>query len=148
MAMTLHFSRSFFRAVGLCSVLSAGTTLLLIFLPQLYEIPGTVEEQAALHANAFYMARLWVYFLHPFLVLTAAWGVAAKKLNTAAGAATTGSLFFAVWGFTEALQQALSLVALNFTWRTGYTESTDEALRQMLHTQRAVLFGSATNPSV
>ena len=133
--MPLHFSRSFFRAAGLCSVLSAVTTLLLIFLPQLYEVPGTVEEQVTLHANSFYMARLWVYFAHPFLVLTAAWGVAAKKLDTAAGAASTGFLFFMVWGFTEALQQALSLVALNFTWRAGYAESTDEALRTMLQTQ-------------
>ena len=133
--MTLHFSRSFFRVVGLCSVLSAVTTLLLIFMPQFYEAPGPFEEQVALHANSFYMARLWIYFIHPFLVLTAAWGVAAKKLDTAAGAASTGFIFFGLWGFTEAGQQALSLVALNLTWRAGYAKSTDEALRQMLHTQ-------------
>ena len=135
MAMTLHFSRSFFRAVGLCSVLSATTTLLLIFMPQLYETPSTFEEQVTLHTDSFYMARLWVYFVHPLLVLTAAWGVAAKKLDTAAGAASTGFIFFAMWGFAEALQQALSLVALNFTWRASYAKSMDEALREMLHTQ-------------
>jgi hypothetical protein len=103
-------------------------------MPKLYDSPGTFDAQVALHANPFYMARLWVYFAHPFLVLTAAWGVAARKLDDAAGAATTGFLFFGFWGFTEAAQQALSLIALNFTWRASYARSTDEALRTMLRT--------------
>jgi hypothetical protein len=126
----LLFSDSFFKAVSTCSVLSALTTLGLILLPRAYASPLGLEEAVALRLNGFYQARSLVYFLHPFLVLAAAWGVVAKKIGQSAGSVTTGFFFFGFWGFTEALQQALSLVALNLHWREGYARATDAELKE------------------
>ncbi len=93
--MPSGFSPNFFRAVGICSVLSALTTLGLIFLPRAYPAPDGLEAEVALRLNGFYQARSLVYYVHPFLVLTAAWGVVARKFRESAGAVTTGFLFSA-----------------------------------------------------
>ncbi len=132
--MASRFSPNFFRAAGTCSVLSALTTLGLIFLPRAYAAPAGLEEAVALRLDGFYQFRSLVYYVHPFLVLTAAWGVVARKFRASAGAVTTGFLFFGFWGFTEALQQALSLVALNLNWREGYARAADPATREMFRT--------------
>ncbi len=132
--MPSGFSPNFFRAVGICSVLSALTTLGLIFLPRAYPAPDGLEAEVALRLNGFYQARSLVYYVHPFLVLTAAWGVVARKFRESAGAVTTGFLFFGFWGFAEALQQALSLVALNLNWREGYARAADPVTREMFRT--------------
>ncbi|CAA9310861.1 MAG: hypothetical protein AVDCRST_MAG56-6210 [uncultured Cytophagales bacterium] len=128
------FGPDFFKAVAVCSGLSALTTLGLIFLPRTYAAPAGLEEEVALRLNGFYQLRSLVYYVHPFLVLTAAWGVVARKFRESTGAVTTGFLFFGCWGFAEALQQALSLVALNLNWREGYARTADEATREMFRT--------------
>jgi hypothetical protein len=130
------FSPNFFRAVGISSVLSALTTLGLIFLPRAYTAPAGLVEEDALRLNGFYRVRSLVYYVHPFLVLTAAWGVVARKFRESAGSVTTGLLFFGFWRFAEALQQALSLVALNLNWREGYARANDPATRETFRTHR------------
>ena len=134
------FSRAFFRGVAVCSALSAVTTLLLIFLPRAYGPVSGFDERVALHANPYYMARIAVGFVHPFLVMTAAWGVVARVFRRSAGSVTTGFLFFVLWGFAEAAQQALLLVALNWTSRAAYATA-DEAERVLLRANMAGIEG-------
>jgi hypothetical protein len=102
----------------------------LIFLPRAYPAPNGLAEEVALRLNGFYRARSLVYYVHPFLVLTAAWGVVARKFQELAGAVATGFLFCGCRGFGEALQQVLSLVALHLNWREGYARAADPALRE------------------
>jgi hypothetical protein len=47
------------------------------------------------------------------------WGVVARKYQVSAGSVALGFVFFTLWGFTEAIQQALSLFANNYTWRAA-----------------------------
>lgn len=97
------FGPNFFRAVAFCSGLSALTTPGLLFLPRTYAAPDGLEAGVALRLNGFYQLRSLVYYAHPFLVLTAAWGVVARKYRESTGGVTTGFLFFGFWGFAEAL---------------------------------------------
>jgi len=127
------FGPRFFRIAALCSMASAITTLGLIFLPKMYPRPQTFEENIALITNSIYTLRLWDYLVHPFLVVTAALGVAVAKLPARAAMVVPGFLGFCVWGFTEALQQSLALVANHYAWRAGYNAA-DEATKTMIRT--------------
>jgi hypothetical protein len=114
------FGPRFFRVTAICSFISAATTLCLIFLPRLYAPPQSFEENIKLFGNSIYSLRLWIYLLHPVVVMAAALGVAVSKLPAKAGAVAPGFLGFFIWGFTEMLQQALALVANHYAWRAGY----------------------------
>jgi hypothetical protein len=134
MSFAPHFGPRFFRVVAVCSVISAVTTLGLIFLPRLYAPANTFEENLARASNVFYTLRLWVYLMHPVFVVAAALGVAVAKLPARAGMLVPGFLGFFVWGFTEMLQQSLSLVANHYAWRAKYFAA-DELTRSMIRTQ-------------
>jgi hypothetical protein len=127
----MHFSRTFYRGAAVCSLISAITTLGLIFLPKLYQpVPG-FEQRMALIRNPAYVLRSWVYLIHPFLVVTVALAVAARCRFRAAGAASLGFLGFGLWGATEASQQTLTLVALDRTWRAAWATA-NEAERHLI----------------
>lgn len=129
------FSSKFFTTVAVCSVISALTTVGLIVLPKLYPTPGTVEEQVALLHNGWYVARSYIYFVHPFFVLAAALGVAVRKFSTNAGSVIPGFLGFLLWAMSEAAQQALTLIANNATWKAGFAAATNEATKTVLRNQ-------------
>ena len=129
----MQFSARFYRGAAICSLLSAITTLALIFLPRLYPPLPDFEARMALGANLAYLWRSWIYLLHPFLVFTAAFAVAVRCLRVAPGAASLGVAGFALWGATEAAQQALTKVALDRTWRAAWPQAdavAQEAIRQ------------------
>jgi hypothetical protein len=125
----LTFSRGFYRAVAVCSVSSAATTLMLIFLPRLITPATSFEARMALVNHPAYLIRAWAYFAHPFLVVAAAVGVAASLRRKAGGVVALGLLGFLLWGFTEAAQQALTLAAFD-RWRRAYL--TAEAATQVV----------------
>jgi hypothetical protein len=131
----VRFSPRFYRGAAICSFLSALTTLGLIFLPRLYSAPD-FDARMALLQNPAYVLRSWIYLIHPFLVVTAALGVAARCQASAGGAATLGFLGFGLWGATEAAQQALTKVALDRTWRAAWPTA-DAAGRQLIREQVA-----------
>jgi hypothetical protein len=133
----VSFSSRFYRGAALCSLASALTTLGLIFLPRFYTPVPNFEARMALLSNPAYVLRSWVYLVHPFLVVTAAVAVAVSCRRHAAGAATLGTLGFCLWGATEAGQQALTLVALDGTWRRAWATA-DEAARELIRSHVAV----------
>jgi hypothetical protein len=133
----MQFSSRFYRGAALCSFASAVTTLGLIFLPKLYQPVPDFEARMALLTHPAYVLRSWIYLVHPFLVVTAALAVAARCRIRAAGAASLGLLGFCLWAATEAAQQALTLVALDRTWRTAWPTA-DAAARQVIRSHVAL----------
>jgi len=132
----MQFSTSFYRGAAIASVLSALTTLGLIFLPRLYQPVPDFDARMALGTNAAYLLRSWIYLAHPFLVFAAALAVATRCRFRASGAATLGLAGFALWAATEAAQQALTKVALDRTWRAAWPAA-DAAARDLIRDQVA-----------
>jgi hypothetical protein len=129
------FPKSVYRAAAVASMLSVITTLALIFLPRFYGPAESLEHRLALADHPLAELRAWLYLLHPFLVLTAALGVAAAVRRSAPAAAAAGFLGFLLWAFTEAAQQALTLVAYR-RWADAWA-SAETAAREILTVQVA-----------
>lgn len=130
-------SRSALKASAVAAVLSAVTTFLLWLLPRMYDSPAGFEQSVALRENAYYLARLWVNFVHIFLALTA-YGAAAWLLwRRSPALAGFGFLWFLLWGFVELIGVTTNLFAVNRLWRAQYAASTPEVQEQL----RALLLG-------
>lgn len=128
----MHFGPTFYRTAAICSVLSAVTTLGLIFLPNFFTpVDGFEERMARVHDPA-YTLRAWIYFIHPFLVLMAGIAIAMRIRTLAAAFAVVGLLGFMLWSFTEAAQQTLTLFAFD-RWREAFATA-DEAARADIRT--------------
>lgn len=130
-----NFPRSFYRTAALCSIASAVTTLLLIFLPRFYGPAGSLDERVLFLNNPFYQLRAWSYLVHPFLVLAAALGVALALWRRAAALVLPGFLGFLLWAFTEAGQQTLTLTLFH-RWARAWPQA-DVSAREILRTQVA-----------
>lgn len=128
----MQFGVRFYRTAAACSVLSAATTLLLIFLPYFFAPADGFEARMARVHDPAYMLRSWVYFVHPFIVLMVALAVAMRIRNFKPGLAVVGLLAFILWGFTEAAQQGMTLFAFD-RWRVAFA-SADEATRLQFRT--------------
>jgi hypothetical protein len=127
----MHFAPNFYRGAAIASVLSALTTLGLIFLPKFYPPIADFEARMALGDNPAYILRSWIYLFHPFLVFTAAFATFTRCTARAAGAASLGLAGFALWASTEAAQQAMTKVLLDRTWRAAWPAA-DEAARELI----------------
>ena len=131
----MRFSPRFYQAAAICSVLSAITTLILIFLPRFYGPATSFEHRMELVHHPLYQLRIFAYLVHPFLVLTAALGVAAA-LRRHAGIIVCGFLGFLLWAFTEAGQQTLTLTAY-WRWANAY-QTAEGAARETLRAHIAL----------
>jgi hypothetical protein len=129
----------FFRVAAVCSLLSVFTTLLLIFLPELFPPAPDFDARMARVHSAAYQVRAWVYLLHPFLVFTAALGVALAIYRRAPVLAIAGLAGFALWAFNEAGQQTLTLLAFD-RWRLAW-DTADEITRTAIRTNVALYDG-------
>jgi hypothetical protein len=129
------FSTRFYRTTAICSFISAGTTLCLIFFPKFYGPAGSFDERVALIHQPLYQLRAWIYLLHPFVTLAAALGVATALRRIAAGPMIAGFLGFLLWAFTEAGQQAFALTVYH-RWAAAYPQA-DAAGQEILRLQIA-----------
>jgi hypothetical protein len=131
---------SFYRVAAICSFLSAGTTLMLIFLPDLYApVADGLPGRMARVEDPIYRLRAWTYLLHPFLVFTAALAVGLACRSRAPALALAGVLGFALWGATEAGQQTLTLFAFD-DWRRAWLAG-DAAVRATMAFRAAIYDG-------
>ena len=129
----MRLTPNFYRTAAVFSMISALTTLGLIFLPRLFApIDGFEDRMARVH-DGWYQLRAWIYLVHPFLTGTAGLAVCLRIRATAPAAAVVGVVGFAMWAFTEAAQQCLTLFAFD-AWRTAYVAG-DVAI----HAQMATL---------
>jgi len=113
------FSPQFYRGAAIASVISAVTTLGLIFLPSFYEAGEGLEGRMLLVKDPAYVLRSWVAFIHPFLATYAAIAVAVRLRGWSAGLALMGGLSYLLWGVLEATQQAMTLMAFD-PWRIAW----------------------------
>ena len=135
----MKFTPAFYRSAALCSVLSAVTTLLLIFLPEFYRPTEGFEGRMSRVDDPAYELRSWVYFVHPFITFAAALGVGLRIRALRSAAAIIGLAGFALWACTEAAQQTLTLFAFD-KMRAAYFAA-DEATRAIIRTNVAMYDG-------
>jgi hypothetical protein len=135
----MKLSPSFYRSVAICSVLSAVTTLLLIYLPDFYRPAEGFEGRMARVDDPAYALRSWVYLVHPFIAFAAALGVGLRIRALRPAATIIGLAGFALWACTEAGQQTLTLFAFD-KWRAAYFTA-DEATRAIIRTNAAMYDG-------
>jgi hypothetical protein len=135
----MKFTPSFYRGVALCSILSAVTTLGLIFLPELYQPAEGFEGRMRRVHDPAYVLRSWVYFVHPFMTFAAALGVGLRIRALRSAAAVIGIAGFALWACNEALQQTMTLFAFD-RWRAAYFAA-DEATRAIIRSNAAMYDG-------
>lgn len=136
---SMQFTQSFYRFAAICSFVSAITTLGLIFLPGMLTPADDFAARMARVNEPAYRLYAWVYFTHPFLVVAAALAVAMRLRREAASLVIPGLLAFALWGATEAGQQALTLFAFN-PWRLAWL-SGDPVVRATMDVRTAVYDG-------
>jgi len=136
----MRFTPSFYRLAALCSFASAVTTLGLIFLPGMLEPADDFAARMQRVNEPVYRLYAWVYFVHPFLVVTAALAVAMRLRREAASLVIPGLLAFALWGATEAGQQAMTLFAFN-PWRLAWLAN-DPVVRASMELRTALYDGA------
>jgi hypothetical protein len=130
---------AFYRSVAVCSILSAITTLGLIYLPEFYQPVEGFEGRMRRVDDPAYALRSWVYLVHPFLTFAAALGVGLRIRALRSAAAVIGIAGFALWASNEALQQTLTLFAFD-KWRAAYFAA-DEATRAIIRSNTAMYDG-------
>jgi hypothetical protein len=130
---------SFYRSVALCSILSAITTLGLIYLPEFYQPAGGFEGRMRRVDDPAYALRSWIYFVHPFITFAAALGVGLRIRTLRSAAAIIGIAGFALWACNEAVQQTMTLFAFD-RWRAAYFAA-DEATRAIIRTNTTMYDG-------
>jgi hypothetical protein len=135
----MHFTPAYYRFAALCSFASAITTLGLILLPESIGPAGDFAARMARVSDPVYRLYAWVYFIHPFLTVAAALGVAVRLRRDAASLMVPGLLAFVLWGATEAGQQALTLFAFN-PWRAAWLAG-DPAVRATMELRAAIYDG-------
>ena len=135
----MHFGRNFYRTAAICSIVSALTTLGLIFLPYLFLPIDDFEGRMNRINEPAYVLRSWIYLVHPFLVATAALAVAMRLRTLASAAAVVGLLGFLLWAATEAGQQTMTLFAYD-KWRAAWATA-DELTRAQIRTNAMMYDG-------
>ena len=135
----MTITSSSLRFASLAAALSAITTFLLWLLPQLYQPPGDFSQTIALHHNSLYLARLWVNFVHIFAAITGYAAVACLLWHRSALLASLGFVWLVLGGLTELIGVSTNLIAVNATWRAGFTAATPAAQEQL----RILLLGFA-----
>jgi hypothetical protein len=131
---------SLYRIAGIASLLSAATTLILIFGPDLYApVAEGLEGRMQRVADPAYQVRAWIYLLHPFLVFTGCAGLALACRRAVPGLALFGLMAMGLWALTEAAQQALTLFAFD-DWRRAWLAG-DAAVRATMEVRVAIYDG-------
>jgi hypothetical protein len=134
------FPPTFYRVAALASILSAVTTLGLIFLPDFFAVqPDGLVGRIQRVTDPIYQLRAWVYFVHPFLAFTAALGVGIACRRLLPALALGGVLGFGLWALTEASQQAMTLFAFD-DWRRAWLAG-DPVVRASMEIRAAVYDG-------
>ena len=134
------FSTTFYRAAGIASILSAITTLGLIFLPDFYALqPDGLPGRMLRVTDPIYQVRAWNYLVHPFLCFAAALGLGMACRRVSPGLALIGVLGMGLWAITEAGQQSLTLFAFD-DWRRAWLAG-DEGVRATMEIRVALYDG-------
>jgi hypothetical protein len=133
-----RFPPAFYRTAAIASLVSAVTTLLLIFLPDFYSASTGFEGRMRRVDEPAYVLRSWVYLIHPMLALAAAFAVA-LRLRRHAALLLPGAVGFALWAATEMAQQAMTLFMFD-RWRRAWLTG-DDAVRAGMEVRTVIYDG-------
>lgn len=125
--------RAAVRTCAVAALLSAVTTFLLWWLPQNYAPPSGFEDAIGLATNPWYLARLWVNFVHVFIALAAYAAVCALTFRRSPGWALTAAMAMAFWALSEALGVSINIWAQNAEWRLAFAAA-DAETQAMIRT--------------
>ena len=129
-------SPAFIRVAGICTILTALTTIAVHWLPDLWSSATTFESRVQLRHNTIYVGRLWIVLIHCALVVISMAAIPCLLNGVARLIAIFGFGCYVVFAFVEILRTSLSIFAVNRAWRTGYETSNDDMRR---HTFRDAL---------
>ena len=107
------------RALGICALIGALTTLLNTMAPLFYDADG-FDAAMALINHPVYALRQWVLLVHPAFTLMLALGLALALTQRAPGRAASGLAFAGVEKMTEFVLGVLILFVVNGVWKTEY----------------------------
>ena len=131
---------SLYKTAAVFSCMSAFTTLVLILAPR-FVAPGDGFEARMLRVHdGWYLFRAWAYLLHPFITGAAALAVCLRVRASATALAIIGAAGCALWAFTEAAQQCLTLFAFD-KWRIAYLAG-DPVIRTQMQTLTTIYDGA------
>jgi len=131
---------SLYKTAAVFSCMSAFTTLVLILAPRFFA-PGDGFEARMLRVHdGWYLFRAWAYLLHPFITGAAALAVCLRVRASATALAIIGAAGCALWAFTEAAQQCLTLFAFD-KWRIAYLAG-DPVIRTQMQTLTTIYDGA------
>lgn len=135
----MRVSERFIRGAAAAQCVSGLTTLGLIFLARGFRPVTDIVTAVERLDDPLYLLRLAVGIVHPFIVLFGALGIAVVRVAHATGAVVTAVTFLLLWAGTEAVQQAIALVAVQWTWRAALAGTPDAAtvLRLRSHIEGA-----------
>jgi len=89
----MNFSTNFFKVTSVCAIISGVLFVITWLLFFTFTLPMNLDDVIAVSDNPAYTWWLWIYCINVFFIITAFWGVAAKKMDTATGLVTTGFFF-------------------------------------------------------
>jgi hypothetical protein len=120
----------FVKVASICAILTALTTIVVHWLPDLWSNATTFESRVELRHNAIYMWRFWIVLVHCMLVVISTAAIPCLLNGTARLIAMFGFGCYVVFAFVESLRTSLSIFAVNRAWRAGYETSNDDMRRQ------------------
>jgi hypothetical protein len=129
-------SPAFVRAASICAILTALTTVVVHWLPDLWSNAATFDSRVQLRHNAIYMGRFWIVLIHCALVVISMAAVPCLLNGVPRLIGMFGLGSYVMFAFVEMLRTSLSIFAVNRAWRGGY-ETIDDDLQK--RTFRAAL---------
>lgn len=117
------------RIAAVCTCLTAATTFLLWYLPQLVTADATALQMPLEPA---YMGRLWVNFFHVILALFGYAAAASLWRKRSVTLAAIGFVAMLCWALLEATGVAVNIFAVNGAWRPAMSSSPTHALEANL----------------
>ncbi len=108
------------RTGAVLAAASAVSTFLLWLLPRFVGTPADFVAMIALHENPWHLARLWVNFVHNWIALFAYMTMGYVLARRAPGWTAAGLAAFAIWAVVELVGIAVSIFAVNGSWRARY----------------------------
>jgi len=127
----MTFSTKFFKFTAICAFVAGVLWLIALLLMFGFEIPTDVDSAITLHGNWAFNWEMTVSTIGVFIFVIAMWGFTARKMDGAAGLATTGFIF----AFTDFLAYAIGHLMIFVSWNpavAAYLEEADEAVQANL----------------
>ena len=125
----MNFSNNFFKSMSVCAVVGGILMIIYLLLSFGYTIPANLEEEIALQDNTAYTTAQWIHLALLLLFVATFWGVVGKKIDTAAGLATTGFIFCMIDLLPNMVFNSIQIFGFNYNWASKYAEATDEAVK-------------------